>query len=187
MSTANRQLPRNLTKGEIKALLEAARASGIRDTMLVAVVLDTGLSLQEVASLRASSIKVDRLLVEGETGRRWTPVSEPMAAELEAIAKGGDVIWQDKNGQPMTVDALRRVLARLFDQAGIKDRGPAEQILRDTFAVRYIWAGGSFVDLQYIMGCANITADMRFLHAPHRQMWEKHQDLSPLLWLDDGP
>ena len=87
MSTANRQLPRNLTKGEIKALLEAARASGIRDTMLVAVVLDTGLSLQEVASLRASSIKVDRLLVEGETGRRWTPVSEPMAAGVEAIAK----------------------------------------------------------------------------------------------------
>ena len=187
MSTANLRLPRILTKGELERLLETARAPGTRDIMLVALVLDTGLRVGEVASLRASSIGVDRLLVEGKAGRRRTPVSEPVARGLEALEQGGDVIWRGSNGQPMKVNSLRRAYARLFDRAGIQGRGPAALTLRHTFAARYIEAGGSVVDVQFIMGYAQATATLRFLDVPHHHIWGKHRDLSPLLSLDFAP
>ena len=42
MNTLNTRPTRGLTMAEIEALLDAARASGPRDLMLVALPLDTG-------------------------------------------------------------------------------------------------------------------------------------------------
>ena len=187
MTISDRKTPRVLTKEEVEQLLEAARASGTRDHLLVALPLEAGLRLHEIANLRAASIQGDELLVEGKTGQRWTPVSDWVARGLETLAQRGDVIWQNQRGEPMTVDGLNLVYRRLFDRAGISAPRRGASVLRHTFATRFIKAGGNVAPLRHIMGHARLETTMRFVDLTDQDTVEEHGKFSPLASLEFDP
>ena len=58
---------------QITSLFEVAQIQ--RDRALIAVLLDTGISLGELASLKWPQIQDLGLRVEGKTGERTVPVS----------------------------------------------------------------------------------------------------------------
>ena len=152
MTTSKIQKPRVLAAGEINQLLDAAKESSPRDFLLVSLPLENGLRLGEIASLRKESIQGEWLLVEGKAGTRRVPVSPQMASALEDLAQGGEVIWRNRRGEPVTADALKRQYRRLFDRAGISGPWRSATTLRLTFADRWLKRGGSFRILQEIMG-----------------------------------
>ena len=139
-----RQPPRILTLEELRALVEA---SGPGDHLLVMTALDTGLRINEIANLRASSILNNQLLVDGKTGLRRVPVSAEIARGLIAIAQGGQVIWKNRRGEPMKTDAVGARIRRLFDHAGISGPGSGPHTLRRTFAAWFIRNGGNILAL----------------------------------------
>ena len=152
MERSNNERRRYLTQGEIADLVREARASGHRDYLLVALSLDTGLPLGEVARLRGSSLLGDQLLVEGKRGLRYVPVSEEIARGLESLAQGDDGIWRGRSGGPMTAAALGGVYRRLFHRAGIQGARAGVTTLRHTFALEYIRHGGSPLTLMHRLG-----------------------------------
>ena len=187
MSTLNTRPPRVLTIAEIEALLDAARLSGRQDLLLVALPLDSGLRPREIAELRAAAFQGDGLLVEGKRGLRWVPVSYGVARGLESLAKGEDVIWRSRGGDPMSAGALRSAYRRLFDQAGIQGAGLGGYTLRRTFAARFIEKGGNPTCLSHIMGYRDAHSAIKMGIVSYRDIASAHAEFSPLSELDFDP
>ncbi len=189
MNTTTKEPMPCLTGEETGRLLQAAAESGPRDHLVVALALDTGLRVCEIANLRASSLVGKRLSVESKFGRRSVPVSQSVACGLVALADGDDVIWKNRFGSPMSAGGLAALLRRLFHRAGISgpDRGP--RILRSTFACRYIEAGGSVAAVSRILtGRRWYNPALWFITAKEsRRDLEKHPQFSPLASLGFNP
>ena len=90
-----RSLPRVLSPGEIRSLLESCRSP--RDELLVVLVLDTGLRLGEVATLKPRDIGEWWLSADGKSGQRQVPVSPEIRCRLEDMVTDGH-IWRGQRG-----------------------------------------------------------------------------------------
>ena len=149
---------------EISALLETADASTEQNFLLMALPLDTGLRIDEIANLRADSIRDDWLDVSGKIGDHSVPVTPRLGAWLQSLADENGVIWQNRRGEPMTTDALRRVYRRLFDWAGISGTPRSAATLRSTFAIKFLQAGGNKEALVEIMGHSLVSGGMKMTY-----------------------
>ena len=187
MITINHKAPRELTMAEIEALLYSARLSGRQDLLLVALPLDSGLRLREIADLRAAAFQGGGLLVDGKRGRRWVPLSYGVARGLESLAQGEDVIWRSPSGDPMSAGALGSAYRRLFDQAGIQGACLGAYTLRRTFAARFIGKGGDPTHLARIMGYRDAPSAIKMGFAGSRDIADAHAEFSPLSELDFDP
>ena len=90
-------LPRYYTREEIDRIAAAVLTDIER--AVIALILDNGLRIGEVASLLKSRIKDDCVMVRGKRGWRRVPVSPEVIGMLKALGKGkGNVIWNGRNG-----------------------------------------------------------------------------------------
>ena len=169
---------RVLTSQELDALFLAAKECQ-RDLVLVLVIMDTGLRIGEVASLRTYSIQDGMLHVEGKVGHRQVPVSPAVADAILALSVG-DVIWAGRDGTAMSVDSLKAVCRRIYERAEIGGPRASAHTLRHTFATRFIMAGGEVVHLKEILGHATLAMTMRYVTLAARAVREQHALYSPL-------
>ena len=87
-----KQIPRFLEKEEIERLLAAA--ANERDYVIIAVLLDTGVRVGELASMTKADLGQAGVRVQGKSGARIVPVTPPVAA---LPSKQGDErgMWVD--------------------------------------------------------------------------------------------
>lgn len=130
-------LPRYYTREEI-ALIEGAARTDI-ERALIALILDNGLRIGEVASLLKSRIKDGGVMVKGKRGWRRVPVSPEVIAMLKGLGKG-NVIWMGKNG-PLKAGGLARICRGVIERAGITGEGRGPHTLRHSFATWYLKRG----------------------------------------------
>lgn len=98
-------LPRVFTNGELRRIIAAA--TDPRDAAAVAVLLDTGVRIGELHSIRTERIEYDEqqgtaaVTVNGKTGDRRVPLTgEAVRALMRIAPPTGTIWWQTQRWQP---------------------------------------------------------------------------------------
>ena len=161
-----------------------------RNRAILWLLLETGLQVSELCGLRLTD--VDRtggtVTVRGKKGHlrtfplsadgqcavsayldqaRLTPAWEP--TELEAQ----DRLFLTERRHPLTRNSLTLLLKRLSQRAGYPRRPICPSMLRDTYAIRFVQAGGGPAALREQLGVAALASVKRYQHFCERRKEEQ--------------
>jgi integrase len=135
-----------------------AAAASLRDRVLVAVLLNTGIRIGEMRSLKPADVHSGRLLIHGKGSRqRWVgiePRTETLLKSHISMSPAETVFGVERR-------TLYWAIRRMGDRAGVPKAHPHR--FRDTFAVRFLENGGNIDDLQVILGHSNISMTLRYI------------------------
>jgi len=152
-----------------------------RDRALLWVLFETGMTVSEVCALRVADLDLQTglLRVRGKGGQeRLMPLGVPCLSHLRAYLKqmepttrsglarrraGGDPLFGSREKEPLTRNGVTMVFARFRTRAGLTDTPMSPQILRHSFALRYLQAGGNPRGLQALMGYGGMAPIRQYL------------------------
>ena len=192
---ATRKVIDILSDEEIERLLAALSGSEwltVRNRLIVSLMLDSGLRLNEVVTLQASSVHLkDRYLIVTGKGdkQRTVPFGEFTAKTLEeyyrVIQKAGIhgnlliKVSQTLCGfEPITEATIKNMFRKLKARANIPRLYP--HLLRHTFATRYLENGGNIYTLQAILGHTSLEMVKKYLHLASSRIRADFPRFSPL-------
>jgi site-specific recombinase XerD len=174
---------------EFERLLLACRAGGdsdpseewatVRNRAILWVLLDTGMRLSELRKLRLGDVDRERraLRVQDKRGTTcWLTLSTngwyQLLSYLERHRFAGGCSEEGRSEQanlflsewyqPLTKNAITLLFVRLRKRAGMSDQNVTPTALRDTFAVRYLRAGGKLENLCEVLGLTDVAALKRY-------------------------
>lgn len=170
-----RRLPRALTVGEMRRLLDRAESEALRGGgylaalmhLVVVTLFATGLRIGELCGVRAADVDsaAAAILVRGK-GNRERKVYLPSRHAMDALdsylqaraAQGlaGEPLLLSDTGEPVTPQLVRRLLGRMAVRAGIARR-VTPHMLRHTAATQLIEAGVDIRFVQKLLGHASIA------------------------------
>ena len=188
---AQRRLPQAVKPEAFVRLLRACHFPGspgghnadmmARNRAILWLLRDTGLRVSELCRLRLAD--VDRaggtVTVLGKKGRlrtfslsadgqravcayldqaRLTPAWEP------AVSEARDLLLLTERRHPLTKNSLTLLFLRLSQRAGLARESICPSMLRDTFAIRFLLAGGKLAALQEQLGVADLASVKRYQH-----------------------
>jgi site-specific recombinase XerD len=159
-----------------------AKYLAARDQALLWVLFDTGITVSELCALHLADLDqyAGVLRVRGKGGKeRQMPLGATCLSHLRAYLKqmepttkrgltrrhaGGDPLFASEGRQPLTRNGVTMVFARLRTRAGISDTTMSPQMLRHSFALRYLQAGGNPRGLQELLGYEGLAQVRQYLH-----------------------
>jgi len=175
-----------LSAPEIDALLaspDRATWIGRRDHTLLAVAIQTGLRVSELIGLRCADVQLGpganvRCRGKGRKDRA-TPLATATAAVVSAWLaerKGGpgDPLFPARTGDPLSRDAVERLLAKYANTAGercptLKRKRVTPHVLRHSTAMNLLRAGVDTTVIALWLGHEDTrTATSTYLHADLR-------------------
>lgn len=157
----------------------------VRDRAIVLLMLDTGLRVSEVASIRLGDLRPDGTLkVRGKGSReRMVPVgSTARAAIVRYLGQRGpgrpdDALWLGRKGE-ISSRGLQHVVRRLKGRVGVTGR-LSPHSLRHTFARSYLINGGDVFSLQRILGHTTLDMVKRYVALADVDLVARHATASP--------
>lgn len=189
--------PVPLTTEEVKALLAACRQHrggqqlgpvyDHRDYALVLTLLDSGLRVSELLSMRRRSVSPSGSVTVMGKGRRERTVQvgqRTRRAIHRYIAERtdtSDALWMGIRG-PLTSEGVRDMLRDRVRMAGITHVNPHR--LRHTFGPLFILNGGDPFTLQRILGHSSLEMTRRYVLLADRDIADSHRRNSPADRLD---
>ncbi len=162
------------------------RPTALRDRALVLLLADTGLRIGEVAALRVEDVDLvaGRIWVRrGKGGKsRVVFASAPVLEALQAYwasrsARPEDPAFTDLEGQGLSADALKRLIRRLGQRAGVRIHAHA---LRHFFATQYLRNGGDPLTLKRLLGHSSLAMVERYVQLVDEDLREAHRRASPV-------
>jgi len=172
------------TNEEIEALFAAANANPmhqykLRDTAILAMLLDTGIRASELCSLTIGNVSLARTVSEDSyikvmgKGRkqREIPLGDKARRALNRYlreyrkdAKKSDPVFLSRLHTPLTGHALALILDRLKDVSTLpEDSQVNPHKFRHSFAARYMSNGGDVYDLARLMGHSSVAITEGYL------------------------
>jgi site-specific recombinase XerD len=76
---------------------------------------------------------------------------------------GGDPLFSSQGKQPLTKNGVTMVCVRFRTRAGVRESTIGPQILRHSFALRYLQAGGNPRGLQELLGYEGMAPVRQYL------------------------
>ena len=159
----------------------------LRNHCICALMVDSGLRMNEVVTLRMSMVKLTEgyAIVDGKGNKeRIVPLGmatrrllrkylarRPAIAETEYVFLMSDL-------SPISINTMKQFFRKLKKRTGI-DRIHAH-LLRHTFATRYLENGGDMYALQQILGHTSLEMVKRYVHTTHHKIVPKFSNYSPL-------
>lgn len=158
-----------------------AKRTALRDQALLWVLFETGITVSELCALRLADLDqhAGLLSVRGKGGKeRQIPLGATCLSHLRSYLKqmepatkrglsrrhaGGDPLFGSKGKQPLTRNGVTMVFARLRKRAEISDITMSPQMLRHSFALRYLQAGGNPRGLQELLGYGGMAPVRQYL------------------------
>jgi site-specific recombinase XerD len=160
-------LPKFLTQMEYRALRDVVR-SDTRIAAIIELILQTGLRISEVASLKMANVTKDSLKVEAYATQpeRNVPINKPAGDVLNtyiAIRPKPESlhVFISKNGKPLAVRNIRASIARYVQKAELPNYSVND--LRTTFIVENLKAGVDIVLLSQVTGHKRLSTTERYL------------------------
>ena len=118
-----------ITPEDLRAIWSAAKRSGVRDFAIITVMATVGLRAGELISMTVSKLdlKHGTAWVFGKRGWRKVFLGKASIEALQAYLEmrqinAPDNLWLNVFGHPLTGDAVRQMVKRLADQAGVRGR-----------------------------------------------------------------
>ena len=191
MPQALRCLPQVVEPEAFVRLLRACQLPGslgglnagmaARNRAILWLLLDTGLRVSELCGLRLADVDSTggTVTVRGKKGHlrtfplsadgqravgvyldlaRLTPAWEP------AVPEARDLLLLTERRHPLTRNSLTLLLKRLSQRAGFARAPICPSRLRDTYAIRFLLAGGKLTVLQEQLGVADLASVKRYQH-----------------------
>jgi integrase/recombinase XerD len=182
MPKAGRKTIHLIKEDEFERLLLACHTGGdsnsseeratARNRAILWVLLDTGMRVSELCGLRIADVNQEQRALRVKTAggkERWLTLSpngwfqllsyleryRPKEVKDEGVKE--DHLFLSEWYRPLTDNALTLVFGRLKKRAGISEKPVSPSVLRDTFAVRYLQAGGELEALRDILGLTNVA------------------------------
>ena len=160
-------LPKFLSQLEYRALRDVVR-NDVRIAAIIELILQTGLRISEVASLKTANVGKDSLKIEAYATQpeRTVPLNKPAAdvlASYMAIRPKADspYVFISKNGKPLAVRNIRASIARYVQKAELPNYSVND--LRTTFIVENLKAGVDIVLLSQVSGHKRLSTTERYL------------------------
>jgi site-specific recombinase XerD len=174
-------------------LVERATA---RNRAMLWVLFDTGMRVSEVCALCLGDVDRERgiLRVQGKSRKeRWLMLGHEGQRHLltylddyrlgAASGEWANVsekhLFLSETGRPLTKNGIAHLFGRLRKRAEITRKGITTALLRESFAVRYLRAGGDLDTLQELLGQ---QGSLLWHHAQRR--WEQMKDDQ---WAGESP
>lgn len=159
--------PRILKPTEYRALRDAAR-NDPRMFAIIELLLQTGIRIGELASLRMSDLQGDTMHISPfeKHEERVVPLNRPSKEALNRYLKirpqvQNDHIFITKSGKPFLVRNIRTAIERYFRLAEIENAKVND--LRHTFVAHHLKHGVSLVLLSKVLGHKRISTTERYL------------------------
>ena len=192
---ATRKVIDVLSDVEIDRILSSLSGSewlNIRNKLIVSLMLDSGLRLNEVVTLRRDQVNLkDRYLIVTGKGdkQRIVPFGlstyQTLQSYLAAISSAGDQeillikVSETLCGfEPITQATIKNMFRRLRIRANVPRLYP--HLLRHTFATRYLENGGNIYQLQAILGHSSLEMVKKYLHLAQNRIRADFPKFSPL-------
>tara|TARA_B100000035_G_scaffold232754_1_gene201005 strand:+ start:285 stop:1310 length:1026 start_codon:yes stop_codon:yes gene_type:complete len=180
-----KRLPRTLTRRELTTVLETAEISEDPATSLVVtMMLDTGLRVSEVCELNLEDIDFDdgSARVLGGKGdkdrlvlftartvarlRAWIPIRTRLAPE------GEQACFVNRHGRRLQPRGVQRMMDALGQEAGLPKGKLTPHVLRHNFATGLLERGADLVTIQRLMGHATIATTRVYLEISDQTLRE---------------
>ena len=146
-----------LTSPQVRALLATCCGKDTdsrRDYALIAIMLDTGLRLSEIARLSIDDVSEDATLRVFGKGRKWRTVAlgttsaTALSRWTRLRSPDSTSLWSGRKGA-LSTEGIRKVVQRRGLQAGFHLH---PHMLRHTFVDQWLRNGGNEVDLSRLAG-----------------------------------
>lgn len=144
---------------------------GCRNYCMIHLMLDAGLRVSEVRTLRLRDVDIDNAYIR-VFGKGMKERIVPMASLLRKNlyiyinvhrpVSDSDTVFVETGGEPLTENAVKSLFARLKKRSGIERLRP--HLLRHTFATAYIMGGGSVEMLRILLGHESIETTQLYMH-----------------------
>lgn len=159
----------HLNPHELKRLIEHAKF--LRDRLIIALFVYTGLRRAELQKLRAADVDYPRrrlLIRRGKGGKqRIVFLTDSLIADLTTYCKSntGNFLFTGRGGQPMSLRNINYIVSRAAERAGIGTPNPrytsvGPHLIRHSFARNWKRAGGSLESLQKILGHSSLKTTL---------------------------
>jgi site-specific recombinase XerD len=183
-----------------KAKAPGAKRIAARDQALLRVLFETGITVSETCALRVADLdpKTGLLHVRGRGGRERQMILGPTCLShlrwylrqmapttrkgLARRMAGDDPLFGTEGKQSLTKNGVTMVFARFRKRAGISDATITPQVLRHSFALRYLQAGGPPEGLQELLGYEGMAPVRQYLRWYDQPLHEQTQQKSEEVW-----
>lgn len=152
----------------IEEVKEVDKVLNERDKIIFHLMLDAGLRVQEVCSLKKIDVDLQNRLIYIHNSKYNKSRIIPMAASLVSMLKNyhqekNDVyLLCSKSGFQMTDNLIKQLYQKMKKRSGIKRLHA--HLLRHTFATSYIVGGGNLEKLRIMLGHADYNVTKTYLH-----------------------
>jgi len=174
---------------DVGALLAACGVgfSGTRDTAIILALLDTGARAREFLNLNLEDLDLaaGSALIRKGKGRKPRMVflgrksRRAIRAYLRHRHDTNPALWLTDEGDRMTYAALRGVVRRRSQDAGLKHE-PSIHDFRRSFALNMLRGGADVFALQRLMGHADLQVLRRYLAQTDADIQTAHMRGSPV-------
>ena len=163
---------------------------GARNTAIFSLMLDTGLRLTEVVTLKHQDVHLDNryVKVQGKGnkerivsfGTNWQRVllNYDQHYRFENQGQEAETFSLCIDGHSMGAEGLRSLTEGLSKTAGVPRLHP--HLIRHTYATRFLLNGGNLFLLQQNLGHTSLEMVRRYLHIANRMAAQISQEFSPL-------
>lgn len=160
-------LPKYMSQIEYRALRDVSR-NDARIAAIIELILQTGLRISEVSSLKIENIKDGFIKVESYATQpeRTVPLNKPASEAIKlylAIRPKSDspYLFISKNGKPLAVRNIRSSIGRYMQKAELPNYSVND--LRTTFIIENLKNGVDIVLLSQIAGHKRLSTTERYL------------------------
>ena len=170
------------------ASLDKKSYTGLRDYVIIMIMLDTGIRTKELLSLRSEDYStVGKCLTIEKTvaktkQKRTAYLSSNTANALESFLAKKPQEWEDwlfpnYEGHQLQVDHLDKSFAKHSAWCGIKIT-PYQ--LRHSFATLFLKNGADLFSLQHLMGHSDLRMTKRYTELDEDFIVQQHASFSPV-------
>lgn len=181
-----------LNQQEIEALMEATSGNSfkeIRDRIVILVLIDSGLRASELTALTLDDVNWNEQYFQVRHGKgdkaRRVPFGNTVASELRGyIARRGvldssEPLIVNVYGKATDRSRIRRIVEAAAIEAKLNREHVGAHLLRHTFAVSYLRAGGDVFSLQKCLGHAGLAMTRHYAELADSDVMNKHRQYSP--------
>lgn len=174
-----------------------AERAAVRNRAILWVFYDTGIRVSELCGLRLENLdrkhgvltvwgkgSKERRIALGQNCQRhllyYLDHHRPDEEELaEWGSAGEDHLFLSETRLPLTKNGVTLLFARLRKRAGISGRRLSPHILRHTFAIRYLVAGGDPFSLQELLGHEDLATVKLYMRMNDETIQNQKRKFSP--------
>lgn len=169
----NRRLVEGFTRSEVEALLRQPSkrsATGIRNYAIMFLMWKAGLRSSEICNLKPGHVQWEQrqvVVYKGKGGKnRVVPVKEGTLDRLrlwQARRPASPWFFCTLQGRKLDDSYLRHMMRRYGEAAGVANAHPHR--FRHTFAMDLLRAGLDIVQVQHLLGHAQLATTLVYLYS----------------------